>query len=236
MSTTIIGQFSVSFNRERNTWTVARTSAGPGDQSVAEFGTGTIAYWKAIRLAVEYQYPELADLVLRLRDKWQDPDLSKRGWRAAQLLIADKVLTPAPGQEAIAVVGSQSGPQQYVIGGQERPGQPLVLTCTCPDFRENGAPVVAGHKLCKHVLAVRMRVAVGWLPRLHPKLKKQLILYFASGDPVPHMLGDMHAEFVVQNLRSADDEEELRRWWLGNRQPARFPVEAQATTGQEVAA
>lgn len=214
MSKTIIDQFTVKYQKDGG-WT-----AQNGDRS-ASFGSGSTGYYKAIRHAIQLQYPALAQAVLTLAEKYDHGDFIKRAWRAALIVIADGIITPGPAAMpgTIARVISQKTQRTHyyirLLTSTTNPDRPFkYLSCTCPDY-EHGAPVIGARKYCKHVLAVQLMHRIGQKPRLTTHDKKQLIQRFADHSPVPPHAVDVHAQFVVEHGYNAENEAHLLRWWKG---------------------
>lgn len=81
-----------------------------------------------------------------------DPELVSRTWKAADFVADDMVALTQSGGVVV------SGGKTYRVTGREAD-----LSCTCYDYTgaHGRAPVIHNHKLCKHILAVRMAHKLG---------------------------------------------------------------------------
>ncbi len=161
-----IGSFTIQYERMARAWT-ARNG-----RFTKPFQTGAVGKRQAIRYAIGEAYPAVALAVAHLCR--QNEQANGRAWAAALLLIAGHVLTPAADEQAecLARVLSQKpgNPRQFYLVTFTEMG----FMCDCPDFTRGGI-VIAGHLLCKHLLAYRLALHLSWelvdespMP-LHPK-------------------------------------------------------------------
>ena len=125
-------------------------------------------YKEVAEQSIEY------DLAFKMASKF--PKATSRVWKAAKLVCRNRI-TPVPDElrrpkeiwdrqtVPIFKVASLTSESTYtifkIIWKVPELGAPLpekqVMSCNCYDYTKKNAPIIAGQRLCKHILAVRMR-------------------------------------------------------------------------------
>lgn len=121
---------------------------------VADMGKSAASCHNAHWLAVTMNHPDIAYMVSQLLAKWEVKGLEKRAQKGAILSANGHVrFTASNKPEHLRTRGgvrSQSDPDHYYII-QQWPG--VGLTCSCPDYKGEKAPLAGPQRLCKHVIA-----------------------------------------------------------------------------------
>lgn len=145
-----MNEATVSQNSETGHWTCTH------EEQSADFGRGPLAKHHAYWLQLKINNPAIAIQVDKLLTAWPLKSLEVRAQRGAILAAQGHVhpITPGNGLEAFelmtlaAVKSSRRDHTYYIQFDDERN-----LMCSCPDYQQDRAPVAAGHRLCKHVIA-----------------------------------------------------------------------------------
>lgn len=151
-------QCQVAYDRSTRQWlavnghVIARVPAGPDGKN------------QAVEAAIRDQYPALAAAVEKLlANEPENEALRRRAWRAAQMVANGDVEFVQDKPPSVAKVESQSKRNTAywisriaVNSSYQWRNTYYSLACTCADYRDGRAPVVKGHFLCKHVLALHL--------------------------------------------------------------------------------
>ena len=132
---------TIAYNRSVRAYQVTRPDTG----EIVEFPSGCKG--EAELFAIRTANPRLARIVTD-EVLARHPYLQARAWKAAALVIDDKV-HPAPDDPLyFAYVMGEN--DTYALGHDDG-----LMTCTCTDYTGFTAPVVSenGQRLCKHLIS-----------------------------------------------------------------------------------
>ena len=142
---------SVNYSPQHHSYQVID---GDDDTILATFPAGPDGRTDAQRFALGHDHPAVA-LALGQFEQANRRNLDRlalRPLKAAQLVAA-------------GAISPNGGPGRYYVASQRAPGTRYAVNppyCSCPDWMHGkdgctgAAPIIAGHPLCKHLIAVRL--------------------------------------------------------------------------------